>query len=139
MIDSFVDTSPVIIALVSAIFFVALSTYIALCQNSSQKHQNVDAFMPAIGRCTITGLPSGSSNLGAYETLVQEPVGCLQSITSNLEQKVPSFVILVGRVDGRELSPPTQKLYKDNFTLAYQRAVAVRTILLRMYVEQGKR
>ncbi len=60
----------------------------------------------------------------------QNPDGCLEILAARLRKAAPSFLLLVGRVDSRELTAKARSIYTTNFSLAYQRAVAVSRFLL---------
>ena len=64
------------------------------------------------------------------ESLLKSANDCVEVIRKD-EAKNLLFVVIVGHVDRRELSRSSRRIYGTNFTLAYNRALAVKGYLAR--------
>jgi hypothetical protein len=94
--------------------------------------------------CVIAGLPGPSKRGEAQVTgpvlndffrneAAREPTGCLNSTIDRVRKDQPILIFLVGRADKRQLHSEAQRIYGDNFTLAYQRALSLKTYLVDRY------
>jgi len=63
----------------------------------------------------------------------QAPGGCVDSIIARAREDEPILILLVGRTDKRQLNSEGRRLYSDNFTLGYQRALSMKDCLLKRY------
>ena len=79
------------------------------------------------GHCVVSGLPELLPAKSKYLS------DCLDSLIARASQEEPILVLVVGRVDKRQLRSEGRRLYGSNFTLAYQRAVSMRTYLVQRY------
>jgi hypothetical protein len=145
LVDAFAKAGPTISALVASIIFVAFAAWIAMhiCA-LPQARRSSDAAMPAITECVVTGLPEPSnvtSNPFSAANLFsifdnqdrQEPKGCLSTTLDRARTDAPYLILLIGRADKRQLRAPMARIYGDNSTLAYQRAITLRAYLIDRY------
>jgi hypothetical protein len=148
VIDAFAKAGPTVSALVASLVFVGLSVWVALhgykitdCGKATTVEKSVAVLSD---RCIVAGLsePKTHGELRAKgaglvdlsgEDVVQVPRVCLDSVIARAREDQPILVLLVGRADKRQLRSESRRIYGDNFTLAYQRAVSMKEYLVDRY------
>lgn len=79
-------------------------------------------------RCTVGAFREGGHD---FATNIEDiPEGCFNSLQQRLKKAAPSLLLVVGHSDLRELNPVPRRIYASNLSLGYQRALAIRTMLL---------
>jgi hypothetical protein len=141
IIDSLGKAGPTVSALVVSVAFLVLAYLAARVDIQRPAEAKVKYRVTnAASTCSISGFPEGSHKVDKDDLgqLLQTPPGCAEDLT-RVKQDDLTGVFLVGRVDKLELRPSVQRVYGSNPGLAYQRAAAVKTYLLRRYGSQGAR
>ena len=126
--DACVKALPPIVTLVIGFYFGA--------HQDTPRSSGSLSSASVITRCVVVGFPDGMSRLSATKSTVelgQQPPGCVETLISRIKEAQPLFMLIVGRVDRRELISRTRETYGSNFALAYQRALTVQADLLRSY------
>lgn len=129
--DSLAKAPLPVVAIVTAIVFMMLAILAAYLGRAPAAPPKPEApagtaFVPG-DRCIVSGFASGDHRLPA--ALKDAPAGCFAALAKQLQTQELGSLLIVGRVDIRELNPKTRERYTENFTLAYQRGTAVRTQL----------
>jgi hypothetical protein len=119
-----------VVTLVAAMFFmlIALAALGVQCWcDSETEPPKKEASLIAPTRCVVGYFSSGDSRMP--DSVTDSPRGCLGNLQNRMKTDEPPFVVAVGHVDFRELQMQPRKIYGDNLSLAYQRAVSVQTYL----------
>jgi hypothetical protein len=133
--DSLSKAPLVVVALVASLLFLIIGMTAAYFNCDCIKPpKEVESKAPksasalALGqRCVIRGFADADSKL--QTSFDDVPKGCVMQLSEKLHTGHLALLILIGRCDIRELRPLARKVYTDNLSLAYQRAMAVQAFL----------
>jgi hypothetical protein len=81
-----------------------------------------------VSHCRLQSFADGESTIPS--NLTQVPSACFDNLVGRLTKETPSLIFIVGHSDIRDLKPKGRARFGNNGNLAYQRAQAVRTLLL---------
>jgi len=98
-----------------------------LTARCSDPHAKLPSQPSMTDRCVVDGLPE------LVPPNAQYPSVCLDPLIDRFQKDQPILILLVGRTDKRQLNSDGRRIYNDNFTLGYQRAVSMRDYLLKRY------
>jgi hypothetical protein len=137
VIDAVRKAGPSLSALIASVVFAWLA-FEAAKRVPVEAQQNKNTLnvvsLTTLESCTLGGFADGQDRIpqgdGDSSGLVQNSrTGCLPALVSHLKKEDPLLVMLIGRVDRRELRTKVQAAYGSNFNLAYQRATAMKNYL----------
>ncbi len=116
-----------VVALIAAIFF----TLVAFGAAALESALPVQAAGRAMQSTTTETCKVYFGDADPQLTLPpnDSPAGCLESLGGRLRKVEPTLLLLIGRVDARDLTARSRASYSSNFSLAYQRALSVRRFL----------
>jgi hypothetical protein len=136
VIDAFTKAGPTLSALIASLFFVGVGAYLSLnVPPSKPPEQKVITIGSSVIRCVIEGFPDGRSDVPAVSDggSTKDYYDCIDSMAKQISQDKLLQVLIIGRVDKRELRAKPSSLYGSNLGLAYQRAVATEDYLMSVY------
>jgi hypothetical protein len=140
--DSLNHAGPVVISLIASIIFFILAMLAAMPSvkssgDSDHKDKKDDkvALSMLTEACVLYPFDPGEHQLikAGLNQLKQDPKQCAQRLLEQVEKGAISMVLLVGHADRRSLSGRKIRYYGTNETLAYQRALEVKRVLLAAY------
>lgn len=140
IIDAVRQAGPSLSALLASIVFALIALYASQHIPPAPEPPHKTAGAAATSeRCTVAGFADGANAIpaasegDALSGFSEDPPGCVSGFLSRLAKEDPLAVMLIGRVDKRELRADTRLAYGSNFNLAYQRALAMKDYLTARY------
>jgi hypothetical protein len=130
--DSLAKAPLAVVSIVMAVVFMILAIWAADLvkeappSKTPSKEIALRTVVPS-NRCQVGGFASGDHLLP--DMIHDDPTGCLNDIVNRLAGDQLGMLFIVGRCDIDEMQPKVRARYKENFFLAYQRGVALKTLL----------
>jgi hypothetical protein len=129
--DSLAKAPVSVAALIAAMFFMLMS--LGASSLEDKRNQNIGgntktSIISPSSSCTVRYFDDGRHQLPAG--VDDLPGGCLDALANRLRTEQPVVMLVIGRCDIREMTQEAKRIYGDNLSLAYQRALAVQQYLL---------
>jgi hypothetical protein len=123
---------PPVVALVASVCYLLLAIFSIwlIPHDRAENKPPASGTAPhtTVSHCRLQPFADGESTIPG--NLTQVPSACFDNLVGRLTKETPSLIFIVGHSDIRDLKPKGRSRFGNNGNLAYQRAQAVRTLLL---------
>ena len=130
--DSLSKAPMIVVALIASLLFFALALTAAVlgckfCTRETPQKQ-VDARVDlSISHCLVGTFIEGRSQFDGSPK--DFPNGCFEDTLKRLRSQPAAVLLIIGHVDLRELNTAPRRIYANNISLGYQRALAASGLL----------
>src|SRR5215467_190372 len=121
-----------VVALIASLLFIAIALAAAAlgcrCCAKVTPEKQADARVDlSISHCLIGKFVEGTSQFDGSPQ--DSPQGCFEDTLKRLRSQPAAVLLIIGHVDLRELNPAPRRIYANNISLGYQRALAASNLL----------
>lgn len=131
---------PAVIAFVASLIFLILALSAASLDSKDVTKPNSSKTLSslAMSTCTVSSFVRGEHEIGGrgLSDLKQAPDKCAESLLEGIGTGESPILFLIGHADQTKLVNKKRVYYRTNETLAYQRALQVKTAILKKYASR---
>ncbi|WP_348263912.1 hypothetical protein P8935_05085 [Telmatobacter sp. DSM 110680] len=125
------------IALIASLIFLVLAMFAASLESKEGTKTESSKAITALATstCTVSSFARGEHEIGdlGLRELKQAPDKCADLLLEGIDSGQSPILFLIGHADQTKLVRKKRVYYRTNETLAYQRALHVKTMLLKEY------